>query len=43
LELVEFEGDAYFVVLEGNEGDAETVVSAVEELERYVEGVFIVG
>ena len=43
LELGEFEGDAYFVVLESNEGDTETVVSAVEELERYVEGVGIVG
>ena len=39
LELNEFEVDADFVVLEGNERDAKTIVSAVEELERDVEGV----
>ena len=39
LELSEFEGDADFVVLEGDERDAEAIVSAVEELEGYVEGV----
>jgi hypothetical protein len=43
LELSEFECDADFVVLEGNERDTETIVSAVEELKRYVEYVFIVG
>jgi hypothetical protein len=42
LELYKFKVDADFVVLEGNERDAETVVSAVEELERYVDYVGIV-
>jgi len=42
LELGEFKCDTYFVVLEGDEGDTETIVSAVEELERYVEGVGLV-
>ena len=43
MELNEFEVDADFVVLESDEGDTETVMSAVEELERDVYGVFIVG
>jgi len=37
LELSKFKSDADFVVLEGNERDAEAIVSAVEELEGYVE------
>ena len=43
MELNEFEVDADFVVLEGNEGDAEAIVSAVEELKGYVYYVGIVG
>ena len=42
MKLGEFEGDADFVVLEGNEGNAEAIVSAVEELEGYVEYVGVV-
>lgn len=42
LKLGEFKSDAYFVVLKGNEGDAKTIVSAVEELKRYVEYIGIV-
>jgi len=42
LELYEFEVYAYFVVLEGDEGDTETIVSAVEEVEGYIYYVFIV-
>jgi hypothetical protein len=43
LELNEFKVDADFVVLEGNEGDAEAIVSAVEELKGDVYYVGAVG
>ena len=42
MELNEFEVDTDFVVLEGDEGDTEAIVSAVEELEGYVEYIGIV-
>ena len=43
MELNKFKVDADFVVLEGNEGNAEAIVSAVEELEGDIYYVGIVG
>ena len=43
MKLNKFKVDADFVVLEGNEGDAKAIVSAVEELKGYIYYVGIVG